>query len=83
MSNKDSKTGLHPKVHEAQDLMDAGRLSRREFEITMQDVDGIQLRTAFWPAKLANDNLPLLFEITSCPKDDKVTWRETGPHGHS
>ena len=27
----------------------------------MQDVDGIQLRTAFWPAKLANDNLPLLF----------------------
>uniref|UniRef100_UPI003BACF90F ABC transporter substrate-binding protein n=2 Tax=Stappia sp. TaxID=1870903 RepID=UPI003BACF90F len=31
MSNKDSKTGLHPKVHEAQDLMDAGRLSRREF----------------------------------------------------
>lgn len=31
MSNRDSKTGLHPKVHEAQDLMDAGRLSRREF----------------------------------------------------
>ncbi|WP_375210300.1 alpha/beta fold hydrolase [Hyphomonas jannaschiana] len=30
-------------------------------QITMQDVDGIQLRTAFWSAKQPNGNLPLLF----------------------
>lgn len=30
-------------------------------QITMQDIDGILLRTAFWPAAVFNDNLPLLF----------------------
>jgi pimeloyl-ACP methyl ester carboxylesterase len=30
-------------------------------QITMQDVDGIQLRTAFWPATQPSGNLPLLF----------------------
>lgn len=30
-------------------------------QVTMQDVDGVQLRTAFWPAKLDGGNLPLLF----------------------
>ena len=30
-------------------------------QITMQDVDGIQLRTAFWPAQRDEGNLPLLF----------------------
>ena len=29
--------------------------------ITMQDVDGIRLRTAFWSARKPNGNLPLLF----------------------
>ncbi|NCO21755.1 MAG: alpha/beta fold hydrolase, partial [Rhodobacterales bacterium] len=30
-------------------------------QITMEDVDGVVLRTAYWRAQEANDNLPLLF----------------------
>jgi poly(3-hydroxyalkanoate) depolymerase len=30
-------------------------------QITMEDVDGVVLRTAYWRAREANDNLPLLF----------------------
>jgi poly(3-hydroxyalkanoate) depolymerase len=33
----------------------------RKPEITMQDVDGVQLRTAFWPAPEGGDATPLLF----------------------